>query len=259
MPKSGKSSEEEYEDEIKGLPVRKRRSVKAKVLADNEIKSTEKNVTNTRKQSDTNEPISNLVDMNNTRNDIPSSIKDATITQTIDAKLQNIIGNNFADTKNQNNDKKSSKSQIDIQTLSIEPSTNRPTTLNEKLKPDPEHIVETTTEKINDNKHGNTLLGRIITTMEAKKSNLIVETTQKSNLVSDKKIKIQIIRKSFESEIVSSKFLPNTKTRRLFDAKQTTISNAEILNSISVNLNEAGLLRDPASSTFVKLLQSTLT
>ncbi|KAJ8722195.1 hypothetical protein PYW08_004597 [Mythimna loreyi] len=299
-PKWGtKTPEEEYEDEIKGLPVRRRRSISP--LVTQERKPEEKNVIR---------PVAK---------ESPKSINFFTLVksyfntalQLISNSEDNNYGNNTTTNKNQSkvkiiNDTQIENSTIDKDDLEINVTTKDTikqqvtgkhnsnlvskaeiiperdlneagkTSIDQEINiPDKETIKQQMdiTEKRDSNlisvakiipdhdlsETGKTLLDHLVKSTRAKEAILAAETTPKTDIASSpaKKIRIKTIRKSFESKIVSSKYGANDLAKRL--KKKGLMSNQELLNSISVGLNEAGLLRDPESSPLVKLLQATLT
>ncbi|XP_021185527.3 uncharacterized protein LOC110372851 [Helicoverpa armigera] len=224
LPNFGKSSEEEYEDEIKGLPVRKRRSVKDNFQNGDETLSREINT-----------PFDNASEKSNRTKYFSKNIFTATAWIT-----DNLINSN-------NN----SLARNEIKNIVED---------NAEIDNDTATASNTDQHTYNNGQHVSAdfkkFLSRLIKSMENEKDPA-TETTPEADSVTVK-MNVKIRRLPFESRIVSGNYEPNNEPIRMIDSEET-LSNQEMLNSISVNLNEAGLLRDSASSTFVKLLQSSLT
>ncbi|CAD0201238.1 unnamed protein product [Chrysodeixis includens] len=245
-----KPTEEEYEDEIKGLPVRRRRGVIYDPLASNSEVTKELNATDIKTQDNSTEIENN--DRNGTTvEDIISTNKFMT---------SSIV---YKDMYNEDMDiVKGSNHERDIDE-NIDPSSLLKLSDSIIYSDVPKYALAMTIQETNDeapgvdpNKASNTLLDRLITATKDKALSLTQDATHKAN-PSPKNIKFITKRKPFEHVIVSSKYVSNKP--KVLNARQTTLGTAELLNSISVSLNEAGLLTNPASSNFVKLLQSTLT
>ncbi|XP_022814049.1 uncharacterized protein LOC111347894 [Spodoptera litura] len=96
-------------------------------------------------------------------------------------------------------------------------------------------------------KRKQSLLNHLITTIKLNKPTLD-EVTPNEILTSPKDI-----RGSFESKIVSSKYVPNDEVTR-FHVKQTTVGNQELLSSTVNRNDDVGLFKKPASKFFVHLL-----
>lgn len=247
MSKMGmKSPEEEYEDEIKGLPVRKRRNI----LVGTPVVEGKNAIV---------KKVIQLDDESTRNNDKLSSVKNI-FTTTIQT-TENYIDNNSSNLKI---DKKGVVEEIDNSQrngkISNKDSTNQQVLMDKKGKSYLAKQVEIIRKHdTNKKKQDTSLLDHLVTLIGSQDVSHIAETTTGANLIKSdaKKIRIKARRKPFESKIVSSKYVSNNAAIRI-EEKQP-LSNQEILNSISVGLNEAGLLRNPSSSTFVKLLQATLT
>ncbi|XP_026736913.1 uncharacterized protein LOC113500353 [Trichoplusia ni] len=244
-----KPSEEEYEDEIKGLPVRRRRSVVYEPLASNSEDSIELSATDLIAQNNTTDTKSNDKNNHNTIDKIVTNKSglaidedlhknDMTLVKGVDL-VRNIDGN------------ANPKSSAKISKFSL------PSDIPKYALANKGETIDESSDEI-ESKGSNILLERLITTSKSKIPLLWQDATHEANpLTKSKKIKIITKRKPFERTIVLSKYV--TDKPKVFDARQTTLSTAELLNSISISLGEAGLLRNPASSSFVKLLESTLT
>lgn len=131
--------------------------------------------------------------------------------------------------------------------------------INDNREADLVSQVKSIFDQDSEKKPRTSLLDHLVTSIKTKEAILTAEMTPKADIDASttKRIKIKTVRRPFESKIVSSKYVTNNLARRL--EKKQPFSNQEILNSISVGLNEAGLLSNPSSSPLVKLLQATLT
>ncbi|KAJ8731247.1 hypothetical protein PYW07_004411 [Mythimna separata] len=255
-PKWGtRTPEEEYEDEIKGLPVRRRRSIDP--IDKQERNPLERN------------NIRPVVNESPNNIDIFSLVKNYfnTVIQLSSNGEDSNYGNNTATDKNQSkveiiNDTQIENSQIDNDDLEINISdkdtTKQQIDSTEKQDSNLINEAEINPERVTK-KAGKTLLDHLVTSTKAKEATLAAEMTLKGDIVtsSTKKVRIKRIKRSFESKIVSSKYGSKDLARRI--KKNRLLSNQEILDNISIGLNEAGLLRNPASSPLVKLLRATLT
>ena len=227
MPKAGwKSPEEEYEDEIKGLPVRKRRSIIVSTLVGEGRNTIERN---------------NNVKIN--RKNL-SSVKNIFTGQTTINELDVNYDNTFTIDKNRSVAEAINDSNTDI---------------NEKHKLNLENKVESIPEHDrNENQNGGqSLLKHLVASIKTKEASLTLDTAPNEGFgKSSVKDTVTTISSSFESKIVPTKYVSNNLATRL-EKKQPSI-NKGILNSFSRDLYE-GLVRNPASSTLVKVLQSVLT
>lgn len=242
-----KPSEEEYEDEIKGLPVRRRRSVVYEPLANDSEDPIELNATDIIAQNNTTDTKSN---------DNNHNIIDKIVTNKSGLAIEEDLHNNDmtlvkeVDLERNIDANANPKSSVKISKFSL------PSDIPKYALANKGETIDESSDEI-ENKGSNILLDRLITIRKSKIPLLKQDATHEANpLTKSKKIKIITKRKPFERTIVLSKL---TDKSTVFDARQTTLSTAELLNSISISLGEAGLLRNPASSSFVKLLESTLT
>lgn len=220
MPKGWKSPEEEYEDEIKGLPVRRRRSIIVSALI-GEGRNAEENTIN---------------------NENLTSVKHIFTSLTTSDELDSKYEDTFTMDENKSVTQVSNDSNTDIDDFN---NSNPIINENENNKINLENKVEIIAEHDrNENKKGQSLLEHLVTSIKTKEASLEVETAPNESQVKStaKDIKINTISGSFESKIVPTKYVSNNLATRL-EKKQPF--NKGILDSIRISV--------------AKVLQSALT